>query len=220
MVREAGDGVRRAIIEACLSLERQGINQGVSGNISVRWDAGFLITPSGVPYNEMEPADIVFMTMDGAARHALTPSSEWRFHRDILATRSETNAVVHAHPIACTAFAICGMEIPAAHYMIAVAGGPTIRCSRYESYGTPELSQAILEALEDRTCALLGNHGMVATGADLTQAMWRAVEVETLARQYAAALQIGTPRLLAGDEIRKTVEKFKTYGPRGKTRPD
>jgi L-fuculose-phosphate aldolase len=177
-------------------------------------DGGLLITPSGVAYDRMKPADIVFMTMDGAVDHPLPPSSEWRFHRDILQSRPEAGAVVHAHPVYCTAFAICGMEIPAAHYMIAVAGGPTIRCSRYESYGSPELSEAVLEALEDRTCALLGNHGMVAIGADLAQAMWRAVEVETLAKQYSVALQIGAPRLLASEEIQKTVEKFKTYGPR------
>jgi len=213
----AGDeeyALRQDIIGACLSLERQGVNQGVSGNISARWKDGLLITPSGVAYDQMKPADIVYMTMDGAADHRLPPSSEWRFHRDILRNRPDAGAVVHAHPTYCTAFAMCGMEIPAAHYMIAVAGGPTIRCSRYESYGSTELSDAVLEALEGRTCALLGNHGMVAIGADLTRAMWRAVEVETLAKQYAVALQIGTPRLLASEEIQKTVEKFKTYGPR------
>jgi len=210
--------VRRSIIEACRNLNRQGVNQGTAGNISVRWKGGLLITPSGLPYDEMSPDDIVFMQMDGSYAHELPASSEWRFHRDILQERPDVHAVVHAHPIYCTAFAICGMEIPAAHYMIAVAGGPTIRCSRYASYGTPELSEAVLEALAGRSCALLGNHGMIATGSDLAEAMWRAVEVETLAKQYAAALQIGTPRLLSDDEIARTVEKFKDYGLRRKPR--
>ncbi len=193
-------------------MTRLGVNQGTAGNVSIRWKDGVLITPSGLPYDEMSAGDIVFMDMDGAYRHELVPSSEWRFHRDILAARPEVNAVVHAHPIYCTAFAICGMEIPAAHYMIAAAGGPTIRCARYESYGTPELSVAVLEALQDRACALLANHGMIATGPDLAEALWLAVETETLAKQYAVALQVGTPQLLDDAEIAKTVEKFKDYG--------
>ncbi|WOJ91418.1 class II aldolase/adducin family protein [Methylocapsa polymorpha] len=199
-------------------MNRQGLNQGVAGNISVRWKNGLLITPSGLPYGEMTPDDIIFMNMDGSYDHDLAASSEWRFHRDILLERPEVNAVVHAHPIYCTAFAICGMEIPAAHYMIAVAGGPTIRCARYASYGTPELSVAVLEALADRACALLANHGMIATGQDLREAMWVAVELETLCKQYAVALQVGTPRLLDDEEVAKTVEKFKNYGLRRRPR--
>ncbi len=206
--------VRQSIVEACRSMTRLGVNQGTAGNISLRWNDGLLITPSGLPYYEMSADDIVFMNIDGSYEHELAASSEWRFHRDILATRKEVNAVVHAHPVYCTAFAMCRMEIPAAHYMIAAAGGPTIRCARYETYGTPELSVAVLEALKDRACALLANHGMVATGSDLREALWLAVELETLAKQYAVALQIGAPHLLSDDEIAKTVEKFKDYGVR------
>ncbi|MGO9672803.1 MAG: class II aldolase/adducin family protein [Methylocella sp.] len=204
--------VRTSIIEACRDMARLGVNQGTAGNISVRWPGGLLITPSGLPYDAMSAADIVFMDMDGRYSHDLVPSSEWRFHRDILAHRAEVNAVVHAHPIYCTAFAMCGKEIPAAHYMIAAAGGPTIRCARYETYGTPELSAAVLEAMEGRNCALLANHGMIATGPDLAEALWLAVEMETLARQYAAALQIGTPHILGDAEVAKIVGKFKDYG--------
>lgn len=209
---------RQAIIDACLAMNRDGINQGTSGNISVRWKSGLLITPSGIPYYEMTPGDIVFMNMDGSYKHKLLPSSEWRFHRDILHERTSVNAVVHAHPIYATAFAICGMEIPAVHYMIAAAGGPTIRCARYETFGTEELSKAVLEALSERNCALMGNHGMIATGRNLSEAMWLGSEVETLCRQYAVALQIGTPRVIGTLEIEKTIEKFKTYGPRRKPR--
>lgn len=204
--------VRLSIVEACRSMARLGLNEGTAGNVSLRWTGGLLITPSGLPYDEMDADDIVFMEMDGGHSHDLPPSSEWRFHRDILAARPEVGAVVHAHPVYCTAFAMCRMDIPAAHYMIAAAGGPTIRCGRYESYGTPELSAAVLEAMQGRACALLANHGIIATGPDLAKAMWLAVEMETLARQYAVALQIGAPVILDDEEIAKTVEKFKNYG--------
>jgi L-fuculose-phosphate aldolase len=162
--------------------------------------------------------DIVFMDMGGNYQHRLAASSEWRFHRDILKARGEVNAVVHAHPIHATAFAICGMEIPAVHYMIAAAGGPTIRCAPYETYGTEELSKAVLEALSGRTCTLIANHGMIATGPDLREALWLAVELETLCKQYALALQIGIPRVLEAEEIDETIEKFKEYGLRRKPR--
>jgi len=152
------------------------------------------------------------MNMDGSYEHRLAASSEWRIHRDILQERVDVNAVVHAHPVHATAFAICGMEVPAVHYMIAAAGGPSIRCAPYAPYGTEELSRAVLKALSGRACALLANHGMVATGHDLRAAMWLAVEVETLCKQYAVALQIGTPLALADDEIERTIEKFKEYG--------
>jgi L-fuculose-phosphate aldolase len=210
--------LRQAIIDAALAMTRDGLTQGTSGNISVRWKSGLLITPSGIPYDELSPGDIVFMEMDGSFHHPLAPSSEWRFHRDILATRADFNAVVHAHPIYATAFAICGMEIPAVHYMIAAAGGPTIRCARFETLGTEELSKAVLEALHERNCALMSNHGMVAAGRDLKEALWLAGEVETLCKQYAVALQVGTPRVLGVEEIEKTIEKFKNYGPKRKPR--
>ncbi|MCI0598017.1 MAG: class II aldolase/adducin family protein [Beijerinckiaceae bacterium] len=195
-------------------MNRDGINQGMAGNISVRWKRGLLITPSGIPYDVLALDDIIFMNRDGSYEHRLAASSEWRFHRDILLERPDVNAVVHAHPIYATAFAMCGMEIPAVHYMIAVAGGPTIPCACYATYGSPELSKAVLEALRGRNCALIGNHGMVATGRDLVEAMWRAAEVETLCKQYAIALQLGTPRVLGAEEIERTIEKFKQYGPR------
>src|SRR5262249_8677769 len=149
--------LRQEIVAACLAMNRDGINQGTSGNISVRWKSGLLITPSGIAYEALTPGDIVFMNMDGNYEHLLPPSSEWRFHRDILRARENVNAVVHAHPVYATAFAMCGMELPAVHYMIAAAGGPTIRCARYATFGTEELSNAVLEALAERNCALMSN---------------------------------------------------------------
>jgi L-fuculose-phosphate aldolase len=205
--------LRQAVIDAALATSRDCLNQGTAGNISVRFKSGLLITPSGINYDRLRPDDIIYMNMDGSFDHRLSPSSEWRFHRDILAERAEVNAIVHAHPIYATAFAICGMEIPAVHYMIAAAGGPTIRCARYETFGTDELAKSVLDALRGRNCALMANHGMIATGLDLAGALWLAREVETLCRQYATALQVGAPRVLGAEEIEKVIEKFKDYGP-------
>lgn len=203
---------RREIIAHCLKMNSSGLNQGTSGNLSVRWAEGMLVTPSGIAYEALQPEDIVYMTLDGRCEHPLAPSSEWRFHRDIYVAKPEVGAVVHAHPTHCTALAIRGMEIPAVHYMIACAGGPSIRCAGYHTYGTAELSQAAIEALKDRTCCLLANHGMIATGANMAKAMWLAIEMETLARQYILSLQLGGPNILPDDEIARVVAKFRNYG--------
>ena len=206
--------LRREIVDACLRMNDCGINQGTSGNIAVRWRDGLLITPSGLPYDRMAPEDIVFLRMDGSHEGRNRPSSEWRIHRDILAAKEEVQAVVHAHPTYCTILSIRWQEIPAIHYMIAAAGGSTIRCAPYATFGTEELSRHTLAALDDRKACLLANHGMVATGPDLEKALWLAVEVETLARQYVGVLQIGAPTLLPDEEIARVLEKFKDYGPR------
>lgn len=208
--------IRQSIIDHCLKMNSVGLNQGTAGNISVRHGDGLLISPSGVPYEELKPADMVFLNMDGSYQGDFKPSSEWRFHRDIIKSRPEVNAVVHAHPIYSTALAIRGMEIPALHYMIAAAGGNTIRCAEYATFGTEELSRNALKALEGRSACLLANHGSIAAGPSLAKAMWLAVEVETLARQYVISLQLGGPNLLDGDEIDRVIEKFKGYGYRPK----
>jgi L-fuculose-phosphate aldolase len=203
---------RQAIIDACRRMNVLGINQGTSGNISVRHGDGLLITPTSVPYEAMTLDQIVFMEMNGSHAPHPRPSSEWRFHLDIMRSRNEVEAVVHAHPTYCTILAIMGLEIPPIHYMIAVAGGDSIRCSPYATYGTPELSQHALTALEGRFACLLGHHGMIAIGASLAKAMWLAVEVETLARQYHGCLQIGQPPLLPKDEIERVRLKMADYG--------
>jgi L-fuculose-phosphate aldolase len=203
---------RQAIIDACRRMNALGINQGTSGNISVRHGDGLLITPTGVPYESMTPDQIVLMGLDGSHAKTQKPSSEWRFHLDILRSRSEVDAVVHAHPIYCTILAIMGLEIPPIHYMIAVAGGDNIRCAPYATYGTPELSAHALKALEGRQACLLDHHGMIAVGPSLAKTMWLAVEVETLARQYHGCLQIGTPPLLPADEIERVRQKMADYG--------
>jgi L-fuculose-phosphate aldolase len=204
---------RQSIIKACLQMNQLGINQGTSGNISLRHEGGMLITPTSTPYEAMQPEQIVFMNLDGSFDAKQRPSSEWRFHRDIFKARPEINAVVHAHPPYATMLAIMGLEIPPIHYMIACAGSDTIRCAPYATFGTQELSQHAVAALEGRSACLLAHHGMIAIGPSLGKAMWLAVEVETLARQYHGCLQIGTPPLLSKAEIEKVRTRMAGYGP-------
>jgi L-fuculose-phosphate aldolase len=199
-----------------------GINQGTSGNVSARSGDRLLITPSGLPYAEMTPEHIVAMPLDaddGRYEGLLAPSSEWRFHLDIMRARSEVGAIVHTHSTYATALAICGREIPAVHYMIAASGGPTIRVAPYATYGTAELSKNAVAALDGRSACLLANHGVIATGPTLQRALWLAGEVETLAKQYYLAETLGGAQVLPDGEIACVVEKFKSYGPRAQPAP-
>jgi len=189
-----------------------GINQGTSGNISVRFGEGMLISPSAVPYDVMTADDVVLVSTKGGYEGSRKPSSEWRFHRDILAKRNDVNVVIHAHPLYCTTLAICGKEIPPLHYMVAAAGGSNIRCAEYATFGTEELSTNVLAALGDLKACLIANHGAIVVGADLEAALWLAVELETLAHQYVLSLQLGGPNLLPEEEIQRVLQKFKDYG--------
>jgi L-fuculose-phosphate aldolase len=212
----AETALRREVIETALEMERLGINQGTSGNISARWRDGLLITPSGVPYAELQTQDIVWLPLDvlddAAVFEQTRPSTEWRFHRDILRSRPEINAVVHTHSNAATALAIHGRDIPAHHYMVAVAGGNSIRCAPYATFGSQALSTHAIIALQDRTACLLAHHGVIAIGHDLARALWLANEVEVLAQQYLLACQLGTPPVLSDEAINEVIEKFKEYG--------
>lgn len=202
--------LRREIIAHCLRMNAAGINQGVSGNISVRFGDRMLITPTSVPYDRLLPEDIASMSLagnDGAFEGPKPPSSEWRFHLDIMRSRPEVGAIVHTHPTYCTSLAIARRSIPACHYMIAIFGGDDVRCADYATYGTEQLSANVLKALEDRSACLLANHGAIATGYDLANAFWRAVELETIARQYFNALLIGGPVLLTAEEMKDTFAK-------------
>lgn len=203
-----------AIVDACIEMNACGLNQGTSGNISVRCQDRMLITPSAVPYDTMTPDDIVSMSLADNAdcRGPHPPSSEWRFHFDILNARPEINAVVHAHPVYATALAMLGRNIPAAHYMVAAFGGHSVRCAPFAVFGTQALSDFALDALRDRTACLLANHGSITLGETLDKAMWRAVELETLAKQYAIALQIGEPVIVRDQDIDETLAKFAGYG--------
>jgi L-fuculose-phosphate aldolase len=208
--------LRRELIETARCTNALGINQGTSGNLSARSEAGVLVTPSGVDYDALKPADIVEMDFDGSWRcdtAGRRPSSEWRFHLDILKARPEFGAVVHCHARYATALACHRRDIPAFHYMVAVAGGESIRCAPYATFGTAALSRHALKALEGRSACLLANHGLIAAGCDLAKALALAVEVETLAAQYCQALQIGRPKLLSKTEMAKVLAKFKAgYG--------
>jgi L-fuculose-phosphate aldolase len=200
------------MIATARRMNATGLNQGTSGNLSLRVDGGFLVTPTGMDYEALEPEDIVFMRMDGSHEGRRRPSSEWRFHRDILAARPEVGAVLHAHAMFCTTLACLHRGIPAFHYMVAVAGGVDIRCAPYATFGTEELSRHAVTALEGRKACLLANHGLIAVGTSLADALKRAVEVETLAAMYWRALQVGEPVLLSEAEMAVVLEKFKTYG--------
>ncbi len=204
--------LRREVIATALKMNALGINQGKSGNVSTRIDDGFLITPTGVPYEETKPEQIVAVDMDGHFDGDTLPSSEWRFHRDIYAARSEVGAIVHTHSTYATTIACLGQDIPPFHYMIAIAGGRDIRCAPYATFGTQALSDHALTALAGRQACLLAQHGMIAVGAGLPKALALAVEVESLARMYWQARQIGLPPLLSDTEMMTVLEKFKTYG--------
>ena len=211
--------LRESIVNACRSMNGLGINQGTSGNISARYGKLMLITPSGVPYEELKAKDIVTTLVSGKGdkwNGALAPSSEWRFHLRILQDRPEAGSVVHTHSTYATTLAICNKPIPAIHYMVAAAGGPDIRVAPYATYGTEELSNLAMKALEGRNCCLLRNHGVIATGPDVRRALWLAVEIETLARQYYLSLALDSAQILPDAEITRVIEKFKNYGPRQK----
>jgi L-fuculose-phosphate aldolase len=205
--------LRAQLIDTCVRMNALGINQGKSGNASARLDdRRFLITPSGIPYDELKPADIVAMTVDGEWYGEKRPSSEWRFHRDILVARPDVSAVVHTHGMLATSLACLHKSIPAFHYMVAVAGGDSIRCAPYATFGTQELSDHALAALKDRRACLLANHGLIAVGTTLAAALALAVEVEALAGMYLKALSVGEPLLLSSAEMKRVIDLFRTYG--------
>lgn len=207
--------LRKSIIEHCRWMNDKGLNQGTSGNISVRHGEDLLITPTGTPYESMEPEMIARMPLErdyGSWEGPKKPSSEWRFHLDIMRARPDVNAIVHTHSMYATIIAMTRRDIPACHYMIAAFGGPNIRCSPYARFGTPELSRLALDALKDRMGCLLGSHGMIAVGETLEKAMWFAVELETLARQYYHTLLIGGAVMMSDAQIAETAAGMKGYG--------
>lgn len=212
--------LRHEVVATALRMNAAGINQGKSGNVSARAlpdvestsPSPFLITPTGIDYHATQPEQIVLMNMDGTHEGDTLPSSEWRFHRDIYAARPEVGAIVHTHSVFATALACQQRAIPAFHYMVAVAGGNDIRCAPYATFGTQALSDNALGALTGRHACLLAQHGMIACGPDLAKALALAVEVESLAKMYWHALQLGEPPCLDDAEMQIVLEKFKSYG--------
>jgi L-fuculose-phosphate aldolase len=205
--------LRRQMVDTCRQMNSTGINQGTAGNLSVRHGDGFLITPSSLPYDTMQPEDLVEMGWDGTYV-GRRPSSEWRFHRDILRARTDVNVVLHCHSLYATTVACHHKTIPAFHYMVGVMGGNTLRCAAYATFGTQALSDAALVALQDRMACLLGQHGQISLGTTLEGALWMAIEVETLSRMYAQALTLGEPPILPDEEMDRVIAQMKrmSYG--------
>lgn len=207
--------VRAELVARCRELDAGGLNRGASGNVSARLGEVMLITPSAVPYADLSPEMIAVMPLEaeyGAWEGPLKPSSEWRFHLDLMRARPDIGAVVHTHAPFSTILAIARKPIPAIHYMMAAFGGMEIPCCDYACYGTAGLSRAVLSGMGDLNGCLMANHGMLTVGADLTRATWLAFELEALAHHYVHALQIGGPHLLTEAEMAEAATGFATYG--------
>jgi L-fuculose-phosphate aldolase len=206
--------LRQEMVDICRRMNATGINQGTAGNLSARIDGGFLITPTSLPYDRMGPEDIVEMAYDGTYLGRHRPSSEWRFHRDIMQARTDIDAILHCHSIYATTLACQYRPIPAFHYMVGVAGGTTIRVAPYATFGTQALSDNALGALEGRLACLLGQHGQISLGKNLEAALWLAIEVETLARLYVQVLSLGELPVLSDEEMDRVIEQMRkmSYG--------
>lgn len=215
--------LRKSLVDACRRMNALGINQGTSGNISIRSGETMLVSPSATPYDQMQPDSVASMLVDGEYgtwEGPLRPSTEWRFHLDIMRARPEVSAIVHTHSTFATILAIARKDIPACHYMIAAFGGHDVRCAPYATFGTKELSNHAIVALEGRMGCLLANHGMIVLGENLDKAMWRAIELETISKQYFNALLLGNPHILTNSDIDATLAKFADYGVQGNMRGD
>jgi L-fuculose-phosphate aldolase len=212
---------RDSVVRGCRELARRGLSYGKSGNIGVRRDQdSFFVSPTGMPYESLVSEDIPLVDLQGRWYGRRRPSSEWRFHRDIFRARDDIGAIVHTHSPQATALACTGRGIPAFHYMVAVAGGAEIRCAPYHTFGSQELSEAAVEALQDRLACLLANHGVIALGRDLDAALSLAGEVEDLAGKYCAALALGEVRILGDEDMQRVIDKFRTYGRQDAPDPD
>jgi L-fuculose-phosphate aldolase len=204
--------LKAAVLATAKAMNAERLNRGAAGNVSVRHGNGFLITPTGMAYDACQAEDVVLVGLDGKPTGRRKPSSEWRFHRDIYAERSEAGAIVHAHAPFAVSLACMGCAIPPFHYMVARFGGTDVRCADYATFGSQALSDAVLAALHERCGCLMAHHGMVVFGKDLDSALALAVELEALCEQYWRVLQIGGPRLLDDDEMTRVLAAFRDYG--------
>ena len=202
---------KKEIIKFAKLLNQRKLSALRSGNISLRYKSGFLITPSGKKYSLLKVKDIVFVNLNGKYNKNQKPSSEWRFHQDIYISKKNAKAIVHSHSTNATALSTHNKKIPSFHYMVALAGGSDIKCAKYATYGTRELSKNILKALKDRFACLIANHGQITFGSSLAEAFELAEEVDNLAKQYIKALLLGRPKLLSLNEMKKVLNKSKTY---------
>ena len=205
--------IRKNIIKFSKLLNKTNLSPLRSGNISARYKNGFLITPSGMKYENLKPKDIVFVNMKGEfSKQKNKPSSEWKFHKDIYKNKKkESNAIVHCHSKNALVLSCIRKKIPAFHYMVAVAGGINIRCAKYATYGTSDLSKNIIAALKQRSACLIENHGQVSFSNNLSNAFELAQEVEYLAEQYLECLRVGKPKILSQSQMNKVLAKVKNY---------
>ena len=211
--------LREELVATARGMSELGLVSGTSGNVSVRTASGLYVTPSGMPYDSLVPDDMVEIRADRTIRPGQrTPSTEWRLHFDLLAARADVGAIVHTHSLFCTAISMLRREIPAVHYLVALAGSDTIPCAEYATFGSPELALHAVAALRGGNACLLANHGMVALGGTLAQALRLAAEVETLAAQYWHASQLGAPHVLDRDELVRVRARFAEYGQQGRKR--
>jgi L-fuculose-phosphate aldolase len=204
--------LRQSVIATARAMSQRGLSPGRSGNVSCRWASGMLITPSGMAYDAIEPADIVAMTADGSITGARKPSSEWRFHLAAYMQRPDMQAIVHTHSMHATVLACAHKAIPAFHYMVAAAGGRDIPLVPYATFGTEALSRHVADGVAQRNACLMANHGQIAMGATLSAALELAADVEVLAEQYWKVLQLGPAHVLPDDEMDRVIERFKSYG--------
>ena len=202
------------LVETALYLEQIGLNHGATGNCSCRDGDTYLITPSGIDTKNLSEDKVVRMDFKGNIIDSvpnLKPSSEWRFHKDIMSQRREVGAVVHTHSVYASTVSLFGDTLPPFHYMIAVAGGDSVRCAPYAMFGTQELSDNIISALIDRKACLIANHGLVAIGDNLKEALQIAEEIEHLCQLYIEARKLGEPNLLSKKQMSEVIERFQTY---------
>lgn len=210
--QSAETAARREVIDTARDMSQRGLSPGRSGNISRRWHDGMLITPSGMAYDALTAADVVFVDAQGKATGKRKPSSEWLFHLACYAARPDMHAVVHTHSMHAVVLSCTGKPIPAFHYMVAVAGGPDIPCVPYATFGTEALARNVAAGIAERNACLIAHHGMIALGTTLPAALDLASEVETLAEQYYKVLTLGRPALLSSAQMADVLERFKSYG--------
>ena len=212
---------KKEVIEYAKKLNTENLSPLRSGNISVRGNKdgidGFFITPSGIKYDDLTTESIVFLefnennNLKKISDKTINPSSEWRFHQDIYIEKKDAQAIVHAHSANAAAVSAHGKNIPAFHYMVALAGGNNIKCAEYATFGTKELSQNIIKALEERKACLMSNHGQVAFGKSLSEAFELAEEIENICHQYINTIKLGKPKILSDEEMKKILDKTKNY---------
>ncbi|MEN3270950.1 class II aldolase/adducin family protein [Pseudonocardia sp.] len=202
---------RVEIVRYCRRMQADGLTVGSSGNLSVRSGNRFAITPSGVAFEDLTAASICVVDLNGnTVEEGLTPSSEVRMHTRVYA-RTDAVAVVHTHPLYATTLSTVVDELPAVHYKLALLGGP-VRVAPYAAYGSLELADSCVRAMEGRFGAILQNHGATTYGESLAKAYNRSLYLEWLCRLYYQARLLGEPSMLPAEEVERAARKLGSHG--------